>query len=405
MSRSWIRVGEPGIGELQDRGFAFELGRDVEQIAGIEADIERLGAVLDLDLLGRAAGIRIGHRKHQPAAGERQLHRAPALARYRRHPVDRLLELLLVDGEFLVVADRDDAPVVGKRSVDELGGEHRVAEREADLALRELDRDLGLVVFDQALHLAHGLARNDDSRHAAGAFGQRQLELRQAVAVGRDRAQRRRLVGAGGVEIDAVEIVARLLGRDRELGLVDQAFEIGCRELERVRHLARREIGEIALRQRLQGKAGAAGADRQHGPVAGGLEHDLRALGELAHDLIEHVRRHRGRAAWAHLRRDGLRNLEIEVGRLEGELRFVRLDQHIRQNWDGVAALDHAVDMAERLQQRCAFDGDLHLSVRLLAWKRGVGKWRVWPLCARAAAPLAGTYQRIWRPLRPGDRP
>ena len=58
---------------------------------------------------------------------------------------------------------------------------------------------------------------------------QRQLDLRQAMAVGRDRAQRLRLAGAGGVQIDAVEIVARLLGRDRELGLVDQPLEIGGR--------------------------------------------------------------------------------------------------------------------------------------------------------------------------------
>src|SRR6266436_8615100 len=31
-----------GIGKLQHRGFAFELRRDVEQITGIEADIQRI---------------------------------------------------------------------------------------------------------------------------------------------------------------------------------------------------------------------------------------------------------------------------------------------------------------------------------------------------------------------------
>ena len=102
--------------------------------------------------------------------------------------------------------------------------------READLALRQLDRDLGLVVLDQALHLADGLARHDDAGHSGRALRQRQLDLRQPVAVGRDRAQRLRLAGAGGVQIDAVEVVARLLGRDRELGLVDQPLEVGGRE-------------------------------------------------------------------------------------------------------------------------------------------------------------------------------
>ena len=172
-----------------------------------------------------------------------------------------------------------------------------MADGEADLALRQFDRDLGLGVLDQALHLADGLARHDDARHAGGALRQRQLDLRQAVAVGRDRAQHLRLGGAGGVQIDAVEVVARLLGRDRELGLVDQPLEVGGGEREAVRHLAGGEIGKIALRQGLQREARAPGADRQHGAVAGGLEHDLRALRQLAHDLVEHVRRHRGRAA------------------------------------------------------------------------------------------------------------
>ena len=101
--------------------------------------------------------------------------------------------------------------------------------READLALRELDGDFRLVAFDQALHFPDGLARNDDAGHAVGARRQRQLELREPMPVGRDGPQGRRLGGAGGVEIDAVEIVARLLGRDREAGLVDQALEIGAR--------------------------------------------------------------------------------------------------------------------------------------------------------------------------------
>ncbi len=228
-SRSWISVGEPGIGELEHGDLAFDLRGDVEQIARVEADIERIGVVFDLELLGGAAGIRIGDREHQPAAIERQLHRAAALARHRGDAVDRGLEILLVDDQLLVVAERDDARIVGKGAVDQLGGEHDVADGEADLALRQLDRDLGLGVLDQPLHLAHGFARHDDAGHAGRAGGQRQLDLRQPVAVGRHRAQRLRLAAAGGVQIDAVEIVARLLGRDRELRLVDQPLEVGRR--------------------------------------------------------------------------------------------------------------------------------------------------------------------------------
>ena len=59
-----------------------------------------------------------------------------------------MLELLLVDRELLVVAERNDARVVGKRPVDKLGGEDGITDREADLALRQFDGNLGLAILD-----------------------------------------------------------------------------------------------------------------------------------------------------------------------------------------------------------------------------------------------------------------
>ncbi len=47
-----------------------------------------------------------------------------------------------------------------------------------------------------------------------------------------------------GVQIDAVEIVARLFGRDRELRLVDHLLQIGGLQPEAVRHVAGIEIGK-----------------------------------------------------------------------------------------------------------------------------------------------------------------
>src|SRR5262249_26296225 len=170
-----------------------------------------------LHLLGGAAGIGRGDGEQQPSVAQRQLDRAAALTRYGRDAVHRLLEFLLVDDELLVVAGRNHTAVVREGAVDELGRENHVAEREANLARRQFHGDLGLVVLDQALDLADGLARHDDAGYPGGALRQRQLHLCQPVAVGRNRAQRRRLRAAGGVEIDAVEVVACLLGRDRKL--------------------------------------------------------------------------------------------------------------------------------------------------------------------------------------------
>jgi hypothetical protein len=118
-----------------------------------------------------------------------------------------------------------------------------------------------------------------------------------------------------------------------------------------VAHLAGREIREVALRQGLQGETRTAGADRQDRAVAGGFEHDLRPLGQLAHDVVEHMGRHRGRSAGARLGGDRLDHFEIEIGGLQGQGRAVGPDQHIGQDRNGIAPLNHAVDVAQRPQQ------------------------------------------------------
>ena len=191
--------------------------------------------------------------------------------------------------------------------------------------------------------------------------GQRNFDLREPVTVGRDRAQHLALSAGRVVQIDAVQIIAGLFGRGREMGLVDHPLQVGARQLEAVRHVAGIEIGEVAFRQRLQREARAAGADREHAAVAGGFEHDLRAFRQFAHDVVDHVRRHGGRAARRDLGRDGLVHLEIEVGRLQRQLAAFGAQQHIGEDRDGIAPLDHAMHMTERFQQLRALDGDLHL--------------------------------------------
>ena len=130
-----------------------------------------------------------------------------------------------------------------------------------------------------------------------------------------------------------------------------------------MRHFACRQIGKVALRQRLQDEAGATGADRQHAAIAGGVERDLGPLGELAHDLVEHMGGHGCRAPRPDLGRDRLDDFELEIGGLERQLGMICLDQHIGENRNGVAAFDHAMDMTERFQQRGAFDGDFHVFI------------------------------------------
>ena len=185
------------------------------------------------------------------------------------------------------------------------------------------------------------------------------------MTVGRDRPQGGGMGIARGVQINAVEVIARLLGRDRELGLVDQPLEVLGGERELVRHLAGGKVGKIAFGQRLQGEPRAPGAQREARAVAGGLEQDLGAFRKLAHDVVEHVRRHGGGPGRADLGRDRLDDLEVEIGGLERELRLVRADQHVGENRDGIAPLHDPVHMAQGSQQLGALDGDFHDGPRL----------------------------------------
>ena len=66
-------------------------------------------------------------------------------------------------------------------------------------------------------------------------------EAGQAMAIGRRGLQHI----VGDMQEDAVEVIARLFGRDRELRLVDQPLEVAGAEFEGVGHLAGGEVGPV----------------------------------------------------------------------------------------------------------------------------------------------------------------
>jgi hypothetical protein len=85
---------------------------------------------------------------------------------------------------------------------------------------------------------------------------------------------------------------------------------------------------------------------------------------------MSNMRRHRGGAAGRGFRRKRLGDLEVEVGGLQRQPPAFGADQHVAQDRNGVAALDHAMDVAQRFQELRALDGNLHCNTRLiLRWK------------------------------------
>ncbi len=163
---SWRSVGGAGIGELQLHRVAVDLAGDVEEVAGIEPDLDPVLIVVDLELFRGAARIRIDHGKRQLAVAGREFHGPAALRRDGRDAVDGGGELALVHFQELVVALRDDPRVVREGAVDQLRGEHRLAEGEADLGGRQLHFHRHVRRLGEALHLGDRLARHDDAGHA-----------------------------------------------------------------------------------------------------------------------------------------------------------------------------------------------------------------------------------------------
>ena len=167
------------------------------------------------------------------------------------------------------------------------------------------------------------------------------------------------------MHVDAIEVIARLFGRDGEFRLVEQAAQ----------HVGgRREIGgifrrchdrEIFLWQGRQRKVRPA---RGHGQPARrtvfGQRHQ-RAVGKFSHDLVQGHSGYGCRTGALDLGRGLVEHLDVEVGGAELDAVAFGFDQHVGQDRDGVAALDHRLRLADGLEQRATFYTEFHrLSLR-----------------------------------------
>jgi hypothetical protein len=184
------------------------------------------------------------------------------------------------------------------------------------------------------------------------------------VAVGRHGAQHGRGIERHVVQVDAVEVVARLLGGNGEAGGIDEGFQFLGRDFEGMGELACGEVGEVLRRQRLEHEARAPGHHRQAAFVRPLHQFELGAVGELAHDVIHHVGRHGGGAGLGDVGRNALDDLQVEVGGGQADGAGVGLNEDVGQDRNGVAALHDALHVVERLQERRALDDHTHSSPR-----------------------------------------
>ena len=113
--------------------------------------------------------------------------------------------------------------------------------------------------------------------------------------------------------------------------------------------------------------------ERSDQPLLLGIARHLHlgAVGELAHDVVQHVRRHRHRAGLRDVGRRLVRHLALEVGRLELQRPVRGLEQDVGEDGNGGAPLDHARHVTKRSEKLTAFDHQLHEPASPVAPCRG----------------------------------
>src|SRR5690606_15223882 len=112
------------------------LGRDhpqhLDQVVGIEPDLDRLTLVVDLDLVLRLTEVGRVHREAKRALVEREAHAVRLFACDHGHATERRLESLVVDHCDLVVVARDDLLVVRVWTLDQARRDQRLSLAERD---------------------------------------------------------------------------------------------------------------------------------------------------------------------------------------------------------------------------------------------------------------------------------
>ena len=180
------------VGEQELHLVALDLPGDIQQIARIEADLERRRAVVDRRAPRWRCRLR-GWSRTAPACPTDDL---SFTARPRSLAMVDTRSTALMNCAFETTLDLSldfgmTRAIVGECAVDQLRRQRDRPDLEPHLGGRHADFHGCRAALHQTMQLVHGLARDDDARHPFRALGPFQLDLRQAMPVRRHRAQRR----------------------------------------------------------------------------------------------------------------------------------------------------------------------------------------------------------------------
>ena len=207
---------------------------------------------------------------------------------------------------------------------------------------------------EQALQFRHRFGRHDDVGFVAAREFELDIDHRQAASIGRDQ---REFVFLEAEE-DAVEHVARLVGRDRVGSFAQAVAQILLPNRDNFRVLKFRQRRKFLLRQAEDLEKALAAADGG-GVFPIDIELDF-ARRQFANDVEEPPRRQRGRAFFFHLRFETPAHTDVEIGRGEANLVAVRLQQNVGKNRQRRARADDVLNLLQTFEKLFFGDAKFH---------------------------------------------
>ncbi len=168
---------------------AVDRGEGVQQIIDVEADLELVALEIDFDLVLGFFLLRVVSLQGQHSGLQHQANTAVFLVRENGGSLHALHAVHPGPLPPSCWDLQDHAPIFGETAVNELRSEANVANLGTHVV--RADRQLEISLRTQnALQLQHALARNDDLLRRLRSRLQLGLAECEAVAIGRDRAQR-----------------------------------------------------------------------------------------------------------------------------------------------------------------------------------------------------------------------
>ena len=317
----------------------------VQQVRNVEADVERIAAVIDREPFLGFLLLVVGADDGERILGEDEAHAADLFVREDRGAVERLRERAALQRDLVAMPRRDHLLVIRELALDDLRDDVDIAEGKAHLVRSDRERYRLVAIAQELDQLDHGLARQDRlDRSVVRPQGARCV--RQPMAVGRDDAKRRAVDG----EKHPVQVIADVLHRHRELHQAQGVLQGLLRQREHLRRITRLDHPrEIRRRESLEVEAALARAHRHAAFLR--LDGDLGVLWQGPQDVVELARTHRHRSL-RRCRELGLRgDLDFEVGREEFHTRARSRNQHVRQDGKGMPPFHDSRDLRERSEK------------------------------------------------------